>query len=440
MKRLLTVDIGLFILMTLVIAGCAAKSVAPPTQATLQTRTLKPSSGKALVYYYNHKRFLGSTSVSLDKMSSHIGKDAYVVWEVDPGAYHLEFYYKGILPEKVGLDITCEADHIYYFHMLGHERATHNIAQADDQTGRANIEKFALSGWFKDGSLVAITEPAPKVETPVAEAERKTSQPESTPETHKPTSESEQRVTVQTHYYAFVIGIEGYQHWDKLPTAVNDARAVTKVLQESYGFQGQTLLDQQATREGILEALNALSNTLKMDDKLLIYYAGHCFLKPDTQMAYWLPVDARRDSDTQWISAETITAILNQIPANQILIVADSCYSGILARTPQRNVSSETQRQRYLDEIADTRSRILITSGGNNPTGDRKDEKLSLFARIFIDALTNIDQQRFTAEELFARYIQESVAGASEQIPEFGIIRNSGHQGGDFIFQKQAAP
>jgi hypothetical protein len=82
----------------------------------------------------------------------------------------------------------------------------------------------------------------------------------------------------------------------------------------------------------------------------------------------------------------------------------------------------------------------LITSGGNNPTGDRKDEKLSLFARIFIDALTNIDQQRFTAEELFARYIQESVAGASEQIPEFGIIRNSGHQGGDFIFQKQAAP
>ncbi|MCP4138694.1 MAG: hypothetical protein GY755_00105 [Chloroflexi bacterium] len=44
---------------------------------------------------------------------------------------------------------------------------------------------------------------------------------------------------------------------------------------------------------------------------------------------------------------------------------------------------------------------------------------------------------KFTAEELFYSYIKERVAGNSDQIPEYNIIRNSGHNGGDFIFVKK---
>ena len=450
MKRLFTVQMLSFLFIVWLLVGCAAKPVAPPSQATLQTRTLQPSPGKALVYYYNHRLFLGSTRVSLDNLSSENKKDTYVVWEVDPGKHHLEFYYKGLLPHKFGLDITCEADRSYYFYLHKAVRTdlpegppdweTYKITQADDKTGRANIEKFALSGWFKDGVLAASAESEKETQAPVAEAERQTSQPENKPAESQPTAEKEERLTIPGRYYALVIGIDQYQYWDKLPTAVNDAHSVAKLLQASYGFQVQTLLDQQATREGILDAFNTLRNTLQPEDKLLIYYAGHCTLEADTQTVYWLPVEAKRDRDTQWISADTLTTDLKRLPANQVLIVADSCYAGMLARTSQPDLSSEAKRYSYLKEIAVQRARVLMTSGSHNPTTDKAGAAHSIFAQAFMEALTKIEPTVFTAEEVFVGSIREAVAGSSKQVPEFGIIRNSGHQGGDFIFQKQPAP
>jgi hypothetical protein len=56
---------------------------------------------------------------------------------------------------------------------------------------------------------------------------------------------------------------------------------------------------------------------------------------------------------------------------------------------------------------------------------------------VLITALNNTNENVFTAEELTTRYLKESVAGRTEQTPEYNIIRNSGHDGGDFIFKKQ---
>ena len=40
----------------------------------------------------------------------------------------------------------------------------------------------------------------------------------------------------------------------------------------------------------------------------------------------------------------------------------------------------------------------------------------------------------FTAQELFYEHIKEQVAGNAEQVPEYSTIKNSGHNGGDFVF------
>src|SRR6266568_4286591 len=56
-------------------------------------------------------------------------------------------------------------------------------------------------------------------------------------------------------YYALVIGINNYQHINKLATAVHDATEVAEVLQKNYGFAPPTvLLDANATRAQILTA------------------------------------------------------------------------------------------------------------------------------------------------------------------------------------------
>ena len=61
----------------------------------------------------------------------------------------------------------------------------------------------------------------------------------------------------------------------------------------------------------------------------------------------------------------------------------------------------------------------------------------SIFSDVLITALREPFDKVFTAEELMTRHLKESVAGRTEQTPEYKVIRNSGHDGGDFIFVKK---
>jgi hypothetical protein len=77
-------------------------------------------------------------------------------------------------------------------------------------------------------------------------------------------------------YYALIIGNNSYQYMPNLETAVNDARAVDKVLKEHYGFKTRVL--ENATRGQLLSALNDYRMSLKDSDNLLIYYAHRPYL------------------------------------------------------------------------------------------------------------------------------------------------------------------
>ena len=47
-----------------------------------------------------------------------------------------------------------------------------------------------------------------------------------------------------------------------------------------------------------------------------------------------------------------------------------------------------------------------------------------------------MEKNSFSAEELFYDQIKERVAGNADQTPEYNVIRNSGHDGGDFVFKR----
>lgn len=244
-------------------------------------------------------------------------------------------------------------------------------------------------------------------------------------------------VLAEGKYYGYVIGINSYQHLPKLRTAVNDARAVAGVLQEYYGFEVELVLDQQATRDNIIRGFNALRRKLTPSDRLLIYYAGHGDHNRETDAAYWLPVDAEKGDTTNWIDAKSVTDLLKLTTARHVLIVADSCYSGTLTRKAATNIAGGQTRDAFLRKLLSKTSRVLIASGGNEPVTDSGGGEHSVFADVFLRALKNPEQNVYTAEELHTNAIKESVAGRSEQTPEYRIIRASGHDGGDFIFIKK---
>lgn len=257
------------------------------------------------------------------------------------------------------------------------------------------------------------------------------------------TAAGEEGIAVATsrmgQYHALVIGNDHYRQWTPLNTAIADATAVAKVLQDHYGFQVRVLKD--SSRKEILKALNDYRKTLSERDDLLIYYAGHGFLEPEIDRGYWIPVEGDLQDNSEWIEFPAVTDLLELIPARQVLVVADSCFAGKLVRSAMARLNPEVQdqaRQSLLGTIANKKIRTTLTSGGAKPVLDDGGTGHSIFAAAFLSVLSE-NTTALETERLFwtvrARVSEAAERMQVEQIPTYGPIHMAGHEGlGDFVF------
>ena len=239
-------------------------------------------------------------------------------------------------------------------------------------------------------------------------------------------------------YHALIIGNDRYDHLPSLETAINDAQALEQVLRERYGFRTRLLLN--ATRTDILVALNEYRQSLDDDDSLLIYYAGHGELDQRNLRGYWLPVNAARNDTTEWISDQMITDQISLMSAKHVLVVADSCYSGVMTRNSGLRLvargGSEAELRR-LRTLAELPSRTVLTSGGEQPVLDGGGGRHSIFAKHLIDLLAS-NEHVLEGSALYDA-IFDNVRGAAaefgiEQSPRYSALADAGHLNGDFLF------
>ena len=243
-------------------------------------------------------------------------------------------------------------------------------------------------------------------------------------------------------YHALVIGNSRYEYLDDLTTAGRDASDVAEVLRDKYDFEVELLLD--ATRKDILTSLNRLRRELKETDNFLLYYAGHGVLD-EIKEGYWQPVDSVIDDDSEWISNKRINSTLKKFKANNVLLMADSCYAGAQFRgikpideESSSSIDSSLTIEALVQRLSKAKSRVAITSGGLEPVVDRIGlSENSVFARSFIDTL-NENKTLITSGDMFTsvrqRVVPITAEHGFEQTPEFGKLWASGHKGGDFIF------
>ncbi len=184
-----------------------------------------------------------------------------------------------------------------------------------------------------------------------------------------------------------------------------------------------------ATRIETLKAIYSYRQTLTSLDNLLIYYAGHGWLDKEADEGYWLPVDAERQDPANWISNSSITSSLRAMKAKHVLVVADSCYSGKLAR----GISVRLRTSDYYQRISMKKARTVMASGGLEPVADDGGKgNHSVFASALIEALDE-NQGILDATLLFSK-IRRPVMVNADQTPEYSDIRKAGHDGGDFLF------
>ncbi|MBM3482994.1 MAG: caspase family protein [Alphaproteobacteria bacterium] len=231
-------------------------------------------------------------------------------------------------------------------------------------------------------------------------------------------------------FSALIIGNDNYKHLPKLKTATADATALAELLERRYGFKTTVL--KNATRRDVLAALASLRTTLRFDDNLVIYYAGHGYLDEVTERGYWLPVDAEADNPANWISNADVTDMLKALPSRAVLVIADSCYAGTLTRAIVPPAVGGAGRRAFLERVAAKRARTVLASGGLEPVADSGGGKHSVFSKALLDILSENDAV-IDAQSLFAPIRQRVVLNA-EQTPEYSDVRLAGHEGGEFIF------
>ena len=241
-------------------------------------------------------------------------------------------------------------------------------------------------------------------------------------------------------YYALVIGVQNYDKLDNLTTPIDDINAIATLLTTQYGFQVQKVIN--ADDVGVMEAINNINNQLTENDNLLIFYAGHgARLKTgEIESGYWLPTNAEAPPrDTFWVANEFVTRHLARFKAKRVLVVSDSCYSGLLSSAPGSLMMGEDTKytDEYIKYKAPKRSRLLLASGGDNPVLDSDGGNHSIFTKAFIEALSG-NQSILSGPQLFLK-IRTKVADSAnkvgfKQTPEYKTIKGAGHEVGDFFF------
>ena len=227
-------------------------------------------------------------------------------------------------------------------------------------------------------------------------------------------------------YHALVIGNNDYQHLPDLRTAVTDARRISDILEQLYGFEVHRL--ENANRRQILRLVSKLRQEISDKDNLLIYYAGHGHLDEAAGEGYWLPVDADPEDPSNWLMTDQIVGQIRAMSAKHVLIVSDSCFSGVLTR----GIKIAEKTPSYIARMTKSKARLALTSGGLEPVADSGGSGHSVFAASFI-SLLEANQGVLDGTQLFSD-LRPRVMVNSEQTPEYGRIRKAGDGGGDFLF------
>jgi Ca2+-binding EF-hand superfamily protein len=141
------------------------------------------------------------------------------------------------------------------------------------------------------------------------------------------------------HAYAVVIGIEQYR--EKLPKAdfaAGDAKLMGEYLTKVLGYPEDNVVlrvNDKAAKTDLEKYLGEwLRNNVEAGGSVFVYYSGHGAPNPKTGEAYLVPYDG----DPSFVEStayplKQLYASLDKLPAKEIVVVLDSCFSGAGGRS-----------------------------------------------------------------------------------------------------------
>ncbi len=245
--------------------------------------------------------------------------------------------------------------------------------------------------------------------------------------------------TFTANDYAVIIGIEKYRSVPATEFAAADAAKVREFI-TAFGIHERNiefLTDDRATLSDIRKVIETkLPKMVNPTSRVIVFYAGHGAPGADKGDSYLVPYDGDPSflSDTAYPLARLYDR-LSRLPAKEVLVVLDSCFSGAGGR------SVLAQGTRPLVMVRDTlppssKKMIVLTSAsGNQITTSLPEVGHGAFTYFFLRAL---QEGKHDLGEVFA-YLQTRVADEAKRrnVEQNPVIYPSADKlKGRFVFAK----
>ncbi len=146
------------------------------------------------------------------------------------------------------------------------------------------------------------------------------------------------RTPADPEAYAVVIGIERYRDLPGVDYAGRDAESVHTYLTRAMGFDARNVVilkDDRATLTDLDTYLGPwLEDRVTASSRVLIFYAGHGAPNPKTGEGYLIPYDGNPNYvETKGYPIKRLYATLAKLPAKDVTVVLDACFSGAGGRS-----------------------------------------------------------------------------------------------------------
>ncbi len=200
--------------------------------------------------------------------------------------------------------------------------------------------------------------------------------------------------------YAIVIGVERYRQ--SLPPAdfaVRDASVVVKYLENVLGYPREnviTLTNERATYVDLVKYFEKwLPNNVEAGGRVFIYYSGHG--SPDTKTggAYLVPYDGDPTfiSETGY-SLKRMYDVLGKLPAKEIIVALDSCFSGAGGRSVIAKGSRPLVMNLQVHSRVPKKLTVLAASAGDQISSTYDEKGHGLFTYFLLKGIKNEDVVR----------------------------------------------
>lgn len=216
----------------------------------------------------------------------------------------------------------------------------------------------------------------------------------------------------ESEIFAVVVGVAQYRHMPALKYTDDDAYGINTFLRSPEGgavkkSNIKVLIDEAATKNRILEALNLFAAKADENDVFLFYFSGHGL--PEAL----LPIDYEGEfSDGKLLHKELVN-IFKSSRAKSKVVIADACYSGNMLA--YRGGSYESSMENYYNEIQANEGGLVMfmSSKAEETSIENNGLRQGIFSHFLMRGLygaANTDNDNLIRLDELFEYVQKNVA------------------------------